>query len=107
MREQAVLFFPMGFVQYDPMLSGVKRVGVNHVITRPLFPWGSYQNNSSAGHAGYAGPSSLHQPFQLSTKAVGNISLESNSLYSNFPAVCVRVGGREGLRSGSLDYQFI
>lgn len=26
----------MGSVQYDPMLSGVKRVGVNHVITSPL-----------------------------------------------------------------------
>lgn len=29
-------FFPMDSVQYDPMLSGLKRVGVNHVITCPL-----------------------------------------------------------------------
>lgn len=29
-------FFPLDPVQYDPMLSGVKRVGVNHVITIPL-----------------------------------------------------------------------
>lgn len=35
-RERELHYFPMGSVQYDPMLSGVKRVGVNHVITSPL-----------------------------------------------------------------------
>lgn len=31
--EGELYYFPMGPVQYDPMLSGVKRVGANHVIT--------------------------------------------------------------------------
>lgn len=37
MRGLAVLFFfPLDPIQCDPMLSGLKRVGVNHVITAPL-----------------------------------------------------------------------
>lgn len=35
MRERGT-FYPLDPIQYDPMLGGVKRVGVHHVITIPL-----------------------------------------------------------------------
>lgn len=89
MRELGT-FYPLDPIQYDPMLGGVKRVGVHHVITIPLSP-GKLPKQQLC----WVCRAILTTPtFQLGTRAVGNI-WNKTVCTAAIQSVAVRAGGQE------------